>query len=392
MFLTVDARTPTTTLTARVVVRGTAFDKVNAHAIAAMSLHRSFCTSLPILSALALCAQSTGLGDSHAYDTAFVRDFSDRPALRLYVSNKFNSMSVRSGDGFSDIRYRPNGNFNMGIGASYRRVTINIGFPIPFVNNDNDRRGDTRYLDAQATVHTERQASNLFLQIFKGYHITSHDAPTIGWMQTTAFAYRADLVQWNIGMTSVRMTNPHRFSYRAAFNQDAWQQRTQGSWLYGAYATFYALQADSALVPTRLRDQVLPSAAISEGLFVDIGPIGGYAGTFVYRRHWFLTLSAAVGAGFSLQHLTIPAPEGAGTITDMGPGGRLQLRAAAGYNSRYNYIGLVFNQERVGYLLPSQNRFGWEVGNVRIMIVERFRARPKKVDQGLRWLKRRSPL
>ncbi|MFZ1686423.1 MAG: DUF4421 family protein [Flavobacteriales bacterium] len=330
-------------------------------------------------------------GKTVTYDSAYVRDFSDRPTVRLYFSNKFNSMVVRA-DGGTDIRYRPNGNYNMGIGASYRRLTLNIAFPIPFLNDDRDKKGRTRYLDAQATIHTQRQASNLFLQVFKGYHITSHDQPTVGWVQTTAFAYREDLLQFNIGMSSVRIRNAKRFSYRASFTQDAWQQRSQGTWLYGAYATFYALYADSALVPFRLRDQFAPSAAISEGIFADIGPIGGYARTFVYRRHWFLTLSAALGVGLSLQHLTIPEIDGTTTTTDLGPGWRLQLRGAIGYNARYNFIGLVFNQERVGFLLPQQDRFAWDVGNLRLMFVERFRAKPERVDKGLKWLKQNTPL
>lgn len=327
-----------------------------------------------------------------AVDTNHVRDFSNRPTVRLYLSSKFNSMVVRSSEAFTDLRYRPNGNYNMGIGASYRRLTLNIGFPMPFINNDDEAKGRTRFLDAQATLHTQRQASNLFLQVFKGYHITSHTPSRIGWDQPTGFPYRPDLVQFNIGLSSLRMVNHTRFSYRATFNQDAWQQRSQGTWLYGGYATCYVVKADSALVPMRLFNEFGSSATITKGLFVDVGPMGGYAHTFVHRQHWFFTVSGAAGAGPSVQRLLLPAAEGSRTQVDLGPGWHAQFRAGIGYNSRYRFVGLLFNQEHIGYVLRAQNSFAWDVGNFRLMVVQRLKDRPKRVDRGLRWLKKNTPL
>ena len=325
-------------------------------------------------------------------DTNYVRDFSNRPTIRLYLSSKFNSMVVRSDETFTDLRFRPNGNYNMGIGASYRRLTLNIGFPVPFINSDDGAKGRTRFLDAQATLHTQRQASNLFLQVFKGYHITSHTPPRVGWGQTTSYPYRPDLVQFNIGFSTLRIVNHTRFSYRATFNQDAWQQLSQGTWLYGGYATCYVVKADSALVPTRLLGEFASSATITKGLFLDVGPMGGYAQTFVYRRHWFLTVSAALGAGPTVQRLLLPASEGATTRVYLGPGWHAQFRAGVGYNSRYRYVGLLYNQEHIGYVLHAQNSFAWDVGNFRVMFVHRLTDRPKRVDRGLRWLKKNTPL
>ena len=327
-----------------------------------------------------------------AVDTLYVRDFSSRPTLRLYGSHKYNSMAVKSSAGFTDIRFRPNGNYNIGVGASYRKLTLNIGFPIPFVNNDADKKGRTRFLDAQATLHTNKQSSNLFLQVFKGYYIASHPAVRIGWEQPTAFPYRPDLVQFNIGLSSLRIVDHEHFSYRATFNQDAWQQRSKGSWLYGGYATCYVLKADSSLVPQALRNEFNSGSVISKGVFVDLGPMGGYVHTFVHRRHWFLTLSGAVGAGPSLQRTQFPAVEGGSIRVDFGPGWHAQWRAGIGYNSRYRYVGFLYNQEHIGYLLGSQDRFAWDVGNFRVMLVQRLKDRPKRVDRGFRWLKKNTPL
>jgi len=327
-----------------------------------------------------------------ALDTMYVRDFSNRPTVRLYVSTKFNSLVVRADDANTDLRYQPNGHYNIGLGASYRRLTLNIGLPMPFVPSDVEEKGRTRYLDAQATLHTNKRSSNLFLQVFKGYHITSHSLAQVGWTQPTTYPYRADLVQFNIGISTLRIVDYEHFSYRATFNQDAWQQRTKGSWLYGGYATCYVLSADSAVIPTALEEDFSGSSALTKGTLADIGPMGGYVHTFVYKRHWFLTLSGALGIGPSVQWVKFSGPDGTGTRTDVGPGWHAQLRGGAGYNSRYYYAGILFNQERVAYLLGSQDRYAWDVGNFRMMVAIRLKDKPKQVDRGLRWLEKNTPL
>jgi len=351
--------------------------------------------SLFVLCVLGSGFSALGQGSSRAQralDSLYVRDFSNRPTVRLYVSSKFNSLAIRAIDPFTDLRYQPNGHYNIGIGASYKRLTLNIGLPMPFVPSDVEEKGRTRYLDAQATLHTNKQSSNLFLQVFKGYHITSHSLARLGWTQPTDYPYRSDLVQFNIGLSTLRIVDHEHFSYRATFNQDAWQQRTKGSWLFGGYATCYVLNADSSVVPAAVQDEFSSSSGLTQGIFFDLGPMGGYAHTFVYERHWFLTLSGAIGVGPSLQRIEFSGPEGPDDQVDVGPGWHTQFRGGVGYNSRYYYAGVLFNQERVGYLLRSQDRYGWDVGNFRVIVAVRLKERPKQVDRGFRWLKKNTPL
>lgn len=325
------------------------------------------------------------------WDTTFVRDYSQRPTIRVFASHKFNSLLLRALPGYEDLRYRPNGRLNLGIGASYRRLTLNIGLPAPFVNDDSGQRGRSRFIDAQANLYTVRQASNLFLQSYRGYHITSYDRAELGWEQPTLYPYRADLRQFNVGISSLRIHDHERFSYRAAFNQDAWQLRSAGTWLYGGYATCYVLKADSAIVPARVSEKFFTSSSIRQGIIADIGPMAGYAFTQVYKRHWFMTASAAAGAGITVQQLRVPAEEGDQRMTDVGPGWHVQVRAAVGYNSARRYAGVVFNQELVGVFLRSQDRFAWDVGNFRVILAQRIRQRPRSVDKGLRWLRSKDP-
>ena len=321
------------------------------------------------------------------FDTVYVRDYSRRITARVFSSTKYNAFVIASPTS-PDLVYRPNNRINVGVGASYRALTLNIGFALAIFNNDNEVRGRTRFLDAQANIYNQRWATNLFLQVFGGYYISSHDLAQVGWTQDTQRPYRADLVQFNFGASSLRILNDRRFSYRASFNQDAWQRKSQGSFLLGGYMTYYNVRADSSLVPTHLIGQFDAEARLRRGSFLDLGPMAGYAYTFVHREHWFLTVSAALGGGLSIQRVTRQAFEGESTLSGMGLGWHGQVRSGIGYNSAWNCVGLSFSQENIGYLVTDRGNFRWNVGNVRLNFAHRFNRRIQAADRGLRWFRK----
>lgn len=345
---------------------------------------------LLLLAVLAIDSNSYTFGQTRnsSFDSTYVQDYSHQFTGRIYLSSKFNALTIASQAG-SDLVYRPNNKVNIGIGGSYRALTLNIGFGIPFVNNDQAVRGRTRYLDAQANIHTQRWAANLFLQVFEGYYISSHEPGLVGWVQDTELPYREDLIQFNIGASALRVLNDKRFSYRAAFNQDAWQRKSQGSLLLGGYTTFFTTRADSSLVPSSLMSQFNSGASLRTGRFFDLGALAGYAYTFVWKEHWFATASLAAGPGLSIRSISTGNVEQSEHRTDLGPGWHAQLRTAVGYNSRRDQIALSFNQEQIGYLLADQGRFRWSVSNIRLNFAHRFNRRVREVDKGIRWFRKK---
>ena len=358
------------------------------HSIGSRALH----IGVALLVCSELLAQRSRALD---IDTLYVKDYSHLLTMRVYNSTKFNTFTIGSNGGTRDLVFKPNNKINMGVGASYRRLTLNLGFGIPFINNDDARYGRTRYLDAQANILSPERATNLFLQVFKGYYISSHERGELGWAdQGVERPYRGDLKEFNFGASSLHVYNSRRFSYRAAFNQDAWQRRSQGSWLLGGYLIYYRVRADSSLVPARLAPRFDADVTMVKGDFGDGGVMGGYAYTFVHKQHWFATGSLALGAGLSVQRVVSETlVEGAlrDPRTTIGPGWHVQLRAGAGYNGRRDQASLSFNQERVNYILATQNSFAWSVGNLRLNFVHRFARRMPEADRAARWLRRHVP-
>ena len=336
----------------------------------------------------AVHAQAHAPGDT--FDTAYVKDYSHILTGRVYSSTKYNKMQLGGLNGTKAFILRPNNKINFGVGASYRSLTLNIGVGIPGVNKDQDTYGKTRYLDAQANLYTKRWATNLFLQRFKGYYVSSHAKSELGWFQDTEFPTRPDLVEYNVGVSTVHIFNNDRFSYRAAFNQDAWQRKSQGSVLIGGYLTYFHLKADSSLVPSRLDDLYDPGLQLRKGGFLDLGPSAGYAYTLVIKRHVFLTGSFVVGGGLRVQRATTAKDEGSELQkTSAGLGWHGQFRAGAGYNSARYYVGVAFNQENIGYLLKDRSSFYWSVGNIRLNFVKRFDMHIRFMDRGIRWFRKK---
>jgi hypothetical protein len=360
------------------------------HIPALLLSHRRSCVLFILLGTL--CSLSFGQKARMPYDTLYVNDYSHILTTRAYLSTKDNAFGLRSNSS-RDLVYKPNNQINWGLGASYRALTLNIGIRMPVVNDNNDIYGKTRFLDAQAHAFTKRTATTLFLQIFSGYHLRSHTRQEVNWPALAERAYRPDVYQFNIGFSSLRITNNNRFSYRAAFNQDAWQKRSQGSWLVGGYASYFTVRGDSSLVPSALSDQFSLEISLRRGNFFDAGPMGGYVFTAVHKENWFATLSGVVGAGVAMQGITYPdeARESEQFQLSGGPGYRLQLRTGIGYNSTKHYVGMSFTQERVGHLLGDQQRFTWNVSNLRFNVVRRFNVRVGFMDRGIRWARKKLP-
>src|SRR5687767_14266205 len=105
-------------------------------------------------------------------DSLFVKDHSEMLDVRLFTSTKYNALRIGNKSGGDDLVYRPTNQFNIGVGASYKKFTLNLGTGIPGLTTQRrEQFGHSRYLDAQANIFSPERATNLFLQFFKGYGI-----------------------------------------------------------------------------------------------------------------------------------------------------------------------------------------------------------------------------
>ncbi len=346
----------------------------------------------PAFAALPLSAQEEVHRPAPAnggFDSTRVLDLTHLLTVRVFMSTKFNAVELRDAARESRVTYRPNTNVNLGVGASYRAMTLNLGFGFGFLNGDDAELGDTRYLDGQGNLFGRRFAVNLFAQSYKGYYIDVLNYPgslvgdTVYDRILRENRLRPDLVQENLGLSLLHIVGNRRFSYRAAFNQDAWQLRSAGAMLVGGYGVFQALRSDRPEIPQEVDSLFAPALRFRRLEQLELGGLLGYAHTFVIRRHVFLALSIAGGVGLVRSEGWYPQQDTDHREVLWGAGLRSQLRVALGYNSARTCVGLSASNETSSTDPARDASYEWNVGNLRLFVAYRIPARIGFIDKAM---------
>ena len=228
-------------------------------------------------------------------DTNYVLPYTRYLTTRVFLSQKYTLFALENSRGYRDIQYRPNTNLSVGAGFTYRAITMNFAYGFKFMNPD-DEKGKTEYLDLQAHLYGIKWRFDWFGQFYKGYYIFPKG---YGTSDGSSYYHRGDLRVRDFGLSASHIFNSKRFSYRAAFLQSEWQKKSAGSFLAGASFVVGSIRGDSAFVPQVFEGNYL-QRDVKELNYLGIGPGAGYAYTFVFKEHWFITGSASLNLVWSL--------------------------------------------------------------------------------------------
>ncbi len=313
-------------------------------------------------------------------DTAYIRDYSRDLTTRFYFSRKYTGYGVRDYQQRQELLYRPNDRFNVGIGINYAFVGLNLGVNIPLVNDDDDRYGQTRYLDAQSHLYLPRLAVDLYLQHYRGYYLNKPQNWVENWQRGNPHPQRGDLRTTSIGFNLQYIFNHRHFSYRAAYLQNAWQKKSAGTFLLGSESYLIRMRADSAVTdPARASAPFFNGVAFNGSDVYSLGANAGYAHTFVYKAHFFLTVSLVGGVGLGTTRLEVP---GAKDQAKWGLHLNNTARIALGYNSSRYFVGLsVVNLTMRSQTPVGRTSVSFDTGNVRLNFCRRFAVKPPKFLQ-----------
>jgi hypothetical protein len=308
-------------------------------------------------------------------DTSYVRDLSRDLTTRLYFSRKYTGYGVRDYRQRQELLYRPNSRLNVGIGFNYAFAGVNIAVNLPGANNDDDRYGQTRFLDAQSHVYLPRFALDVYLQHYRGYYLNKPQNWVENWQPGSPHPQRGDLRTTSSGFNVQYIFNHRRFSYRAAYQQNAWQKKSAGTFLLGSEWYFIRMRADSSVTaPAGESASFLGGAAFQGSDVYSLGANAGYAHTFVYKSHFFLTLSLVGGLGLGYTRLEVP---GAADPVRWGWHVNNTARIAVGYNSARYFVGLsVVNLAMRSQTPVGRSTLSYDTGNIRLNFCRRFTVKP----------------
>lgn len=301
--------------------------------------------------------------------TSYFISYADQ--LNLKVFGILKSNQIGHYDNFTEeyVYYRPNENFNLGIGVSHYWLGLDIAINFPFINNDNDIFGDTRRFDIQASAYIKRLAIDFNYQKYQGYYGSNAASYIPGFnINQPEYPIRPDIRSFNLGANALWIFSPHRFSYRAAFVYNERQIRSGGSWLLTSGLSIFEMDADSTIIPIQLRDRFNTDADFRDTRYVNLGLGGGYGHTFVIGKKWFFSLTLAVGLGPTFKN------DKKVSETDIRMAVRATVRAAIGFNGPKYFYGISSvsaQSSEVDILLPHLER---NINHTKIFFGRRFGA------------------
>jgi hypothetical protein len=169
------------------------------------------------------------------------------------------------------------------------------------------------------------------------------------------------------------MLNHKKFSYRASFLQNEWQKKSAGTFIFGLEAYAGRVKADSTIIPTMVNSE---EAARDVRLmrFFEFGPNAGYAYTFVFKEHFFVTGSASVSLDYGENRMS--EQDGDRKATGVSP--NTFFRVFGGYNSERWAVSVTYVTNGVRLASESISRqIILNTGNIRLNYIYRFQPSKK---------------
>lgn len=92
----------------------------------------------------------------------YYSDFSDKLAIRLYSIARSNTLDISKET--NQLKLRPNGQFNLGVGFNYKKLGLGISFGIPNSHDSKDELGKSTRIDLQFAMYGTKIGLNGYLQ------------------------------------------------------------------------------------------------------------------------------------------------------------------------------------------------------------------------------------
>lgn len=330
----------------------------------------SFCSQL----SLPVSGQFFDNSQEVNYDTSYIKVYRDELTARLYVSRKQNGYKLSEKLSQTFINYRTNDNILLGLGYTYSFLTINLGVKVPFVNQDDDIYGKSKYFNLSTNFMFRSFIVDAYLQWNSGYYMSNPEDVYPFWDNSNEVKpQRGDMRTNLVGLNVQYLFNSEKYSYKAAFLQNEFQRRSAGSPILGVEAYWMFGMTDSMMV-----DPAIPSSGyMDDQLFnqndmLNMGLNGGYAYTFVWKEKLYLSLSSAYGISGAINRVHY-APESHTLSNGFTVGFSNTTRISLGYNTRKHYLGLSFTHFGMSTMAGSyRDWYSYNTGHIRINFAKRF--------------------
>ena len=294
----------------------------------------------------------------------------DKLTIYTYGTSRFNQFELVSPSNTNKLIYKPNSNFNVGLGISYKWIGFSTAFNLKFINNDSKLYGETQNLDLQFDIYGRKMIWTTGVQFYQGFYWANVNDYYSNWNILDSVPQRPDIATVNANVSFIYCFNHRRYSFKALFTNSEWQKRSAGSWLAGAGIMLYGIEADSSIIPTNLQASFPRYDSLRSMSNVRSGATFGYTYTLVIKEKVYF--NAAFMLGLSLQTLNITGANSSDLENESKLSPNSHIRLTTGYNSERNYFGISLIAD--SYLINRSNapNYTYSYGKFRIFYGRRF--------------------
>ena len=286
------------------------------------------------------------------HDSTYIKSYADQFALKLVAINKINYFGIKDKNTGAGLRYRPEFGVNLGVGVSYKWFAIDLAFNIGIRENKDFENSE--HFDFQGRVFSSKQFFEGSLQYYYGHILGNVSGIDEGNYEFPEI--REDIRSISFGLQYLYAFNYDKFSLKAPFVLNEIQLQSAGSPIFGASFAYFSMDADSSIVPQSLTEFFDPKLHMNDFNVISLAVNMGYMYTFVWRKHFFITLGLIPGLNFNLGDSKAEQRESFKWNVSY----RIKTMNALGYNGDRFFTGFQFIAN--GYLSKLEKKLATGVG------------------------------
>ncbi len=196
--------------------------------------------------------------------------------------------------------YLPNFLPRLGLRVAHKDMgaMFTVGLPVLGKSEEN-RRGKSKQAGISLNTYWRQNAFDLYYQHFKGFYV-SDPFTELNPNKPSRYPQLPDTAVTNIGLNWYYAANPTRYSLKAAFDQNEFQLKSGGSWIFNPFLNHLEMFAGATFIKGSESDFTFPN--IASGRFDTTGLAMGYGYTYI-RNSFFATAQGALGPGVQFQRI-----------------------------------------------------------------------------------------
>lgn len=302
-------------------------------------------------------------------DTSYVSEHDHDLTIRPFLEQNFNQYNFLNTRLKERIAYSPNAPLQAGLGVSYRIIGVGLGFALPGINKYHEY-GKGKITDFSTHFYLRRINIDVFYQYYGGQHLRNPKDELANFSQEVY--ERPDIHSKALGVGFQYVAKAKKFSMEP-FSFVHYQKKAAGSFLYGMQLVRTGIYGDSLLLPAQAqRQDMLNGFPLIKSLSYNLTATGGYAYTYIYRKHLFITAAVSGGAGVSFS--TMYRNNDGGSVSKTGLQLNAIYRVLTGYNSEYFFAGLQFTGYTGYQSTPLENvKQLYNIGRLNFTVAKRFK-------------------